>query len=83
MFTIKEEKSISSFYDLMRECWSGALDTLKDIEEADKQEELMDLIIMVFEMDEVIDLTKLNDFLWFDRDYIYEELGLNEEEEDI
>lgn len=34
---------------------------------------------MVF-MGEPVDETKLNDFLWFDTEYIYEELGITEED---
>ena len=57
--------------------WSGALDTLKDIEEADKEDELMYLLEEVF-ADTIPTETEVNDFLWHDIDYIYECLGLNE-----
>ena len=57
--------------------WSGALDTLKDIEEADKEDELMYLLEEVF-TDTIPTETEVNDFLWFERDYIYESLGLDE-----
>ena len=62
---------------LKNNSWSGALDTLKDIEEADKEDELMYLLEEIF-ADTIPTETEVNDFLWFDRDYIYESLGLDE-----
>lgn len=62
---------------LKNNSWSGALDTLKDIEEADKEDELMYLLEEIFSGD-IPTETEVNDFLWHDRDYIYESLGLNE-----
>lgn len=62
---------------LKNNSWSGALDTLKDIEEADKEDELMYLLEEVF-TDTIPTETEVNDFLWFERDYIYESLGLDE-----
>ena len=62
---------------LKNNSWSGALDTLKDIEEADKEDELMDFLEEIF-ADTTPTETEVNDFLWHDRDYIYESLGLDE-----
>lgn len=62
---------------LKNNSWSGALDTLKDIEEADKEDELMYLLEEIFN-EEIPTETEVNDFLWFERDYIYESLGLDE-----
>ena len=62
---------------LKNNSWSGALDTLKDIEEADKEDELMYFLEEIF-ADITPTETELNDFLWHDRDYIYESLGLDE-----
>lgn len=62
---------------LKNNSWSGALDTLKDIEEADKEDELMYLLEEIF-TDTIPTETEVNDFLWFERDYIYESLGLDE-----
>ena len=69
------------FADLKNNSWSGALNTLKTIEEAGKEEELMILLEDIF-YEETPKETKVNDFLWFDDDYIYESLGIKEEEED-
>ena len=62
---------------LRNNSWSGALDTLKDIEEADKEDELMYLLEEIF-TDTIPTETEVNDFLRFERDYIYESLGLDE-----
>ena len=62
---------------LKNNSWSGALDTLKDIEEADKEDELMYFLEEIF-ADTIPTETEVNDFLWFERDYIYENLGLDE-----
>ena len=66
------------FYKLLENSWSGALDTLEDIEVAEKQEEFMEHLEMVFSDREEIEDTELNDYIWFEREYIYEELGLDE-----
>lgn len=66
------------FEDLKRNSWSGAINTLEKIEENDKEEELMQLLEYTFE--DVPSETEVNDFLWFDNDFIFEELGIKEEE---
>lgn len=66
-----------NYYDLKDNSWSGALDTLKDIENAGKEEELMQFLEEVF-TDRTPTETEVNDFLWFEREYIYENVGLNE-----
>lgn len=66
-----------SFEELKDNSWSGAVDTLEDIEKADKEEELMELLEQVF-FDEIPTDTEVNDYLWFERDEIYSNLGLNE-----
>ena len=68
---------MDDFRTLKNNSWSGALDTLKDIEEADKEDELMYLLEEVF-ADTIPTETEVNDFLWFERDSIYESLGLDE-----
>lgn len=68
---------MDDFRTLKNNSWSGALDTLKDIEEADKEDELMYLLEDIF-YDTTPTETEVNDLLWFERDYIYENLGLDE-----
>src|SRR5699024_1412091 len=78
-------KQDMDFNDLMENCWSGAIDTLKTDEEHDKEEELMQLLEDAF--DECPDITRINDYLWFSDEDIFECLGISkleeEEEEDI
>ena len=70
-------KEYGNYYDLKNNSWSYALDTLKDIEKADKEDELMELLEEVF-ADRTPTETEVNDFLWHDREYVYKSLGLNE-----
>jgi hypothetical protein len=61
------------------EWWSGACDTIKDIREAGLIDELTAHIEEVFGFDEEPPTdTALNDYVWFERDSIYEALGLDE-----
>lgn len=78
---IKIEKTITEFYELEDMCWSGALDTLHDIANANKEKEFMDFLEMIYDNGEVTD-TELNDFIWFERDMIYEHCGLDENGEE-
>lgn len=73
-----EIKKDYNFNELKENSWSGAIDTLKTIEENEKEGELMELLGNVFE--NVPTETEVNDFLWFDDDFIFEELGIKEEE---
>lgn len=69
--------SIDTFSDLDDNCWSGARETLSDIARADKEEELMEHLEIVFEY-ETPSLTEVNDYLWHDRSSVYEAVGLDE-----
>lgn len=75
-----EIKQEFNFYDLENNCWSGALETLETIETHNEKDGLFTLLQEVF--GEVPTLTQVNDFLWFDSEWIYEQLGINEEEEE-
>lgn len=74
-----EIKKEINFEDLKNICWSGAIDTLETIEEKEKEEELMELLEGSFE-DNIPTETELNDFLWFDDDFIFKQLGIEVEE---
>ena len=81
---IKNE--LSSFEELKANCWSGAIDTLNRIEELDLEDEFMQVLKDVF-FDEIPTESKVNDFIWFERDTINDMLGRNvddlfEEEEE-
>lgn len=70
------EESLQDF-----KAWAGGKDTLDEIKKADKCEELEELIEEQF-YDETPSDTAINDFLWFERDYIYERLGLTSNEDE-
>ena len=73
-------KEINDFYALADMVWSGARDTIADIQNANKEDEFMNFLEAVF-CDEVPTDTEVNDFIWHDRDYIYESIGLTEDGE--
>lgn len=66
------------FYRLFENSWCGAKDTLEDIISAEKEEEFMEYLDMIFSNREEIEDTELNDYIWHERDDIYEALGLDE-----
>ena len=70
-------KEINDFNALADMVWSGAVDTIADIQRANKEDEFMNFLESVF-CDEVPTDTMVNDFIWHDRDYIYENIGLTE-----
>ena len=76
-----EIKDTFSFSDLQDRCWSGAIDTLITVYNNDKEDELMSLLEMEFEYD-IPTLTEVNDFLWFEDEYIFEQLGISTDEDD-
>ena len=67
------------WYDIYRTVWSGARDTVEKIEDEGKGDEFVSLIEEVYP--EGIDRTSLNDILWFDDEWVFESLGIKEEEE--
>lgn len=62
------------------EWWSGAVETAEKITEAGAWEELESILEELYP--EGIDETSLNDLLWFESDWIFETLGIDEEEDD-
>ena len=72
---IKTEKNLRNF-----EAWSGAIETKNLILDAGLEEEFEGLIEELYP-DGLSD-TELNDILWFDSDWILENLGIKEEEEE-
>ena len=71
------KKEINGFNELADMVWSGAVDTIAGIQNANKEDEFMNFLEAVF-CDEVPTDTEVNDFIWFERDYIYENIGLTE-----
>ena len=79
---MENRKEINGFYELADMVWSGAVDTITDIQNANKENEFMDFLEMVFmDREEPPTETEVNDFIWFEREYIYEHLGLTEDGE--
>ena len=72
---IYKETGIADF-----EAWSGAKDTKEIILEAGKVDEFDALIEELYS--DGIEETALNDLLWFDSEWIFETLGINEEEKE-
>lgn len=68
------------FNELKEQSWSGAIDTLNRIEEEGKEDELMDFLEECFV--ETPTDTEVNDFLWFEDEYIFEVLETEDEDED-
>ena len=59
--------------------WSGAKDTINAVQTAGKMDELQSLIEEQFADNETRPTeTEINDFVWFERDFIYNQLGLDE-----
>ena len=68
---ITSEMSLKNF-----KAWSGAKDTLNKLIELDKCDEL-EFILDDLYPDGLTD-TQLNDILWFEDEWIYETLGIEE-----
>ena len=69
------EQGIADF-----EAWSGAKETQQRIIDENKEDEFDQLIEELYP--DGIDETQLNDILWFEDDWIFEQLGISDEEEE-
>ena len=74
MKTINENQTLADF-----DAWSGAKDTKETILNNNKGDEFDALIEELYP--DGLTETQLNDILWFETDWIYESLGISEEEE--
>ena len=63
--------------------WSGAVDTWDTICKAGKEQQAIQYLEDVFCDEDAIDLTSLNDFLWFESETILKDLGLNDLREEF
>lgn len=68
-----KEISIENF-----EAWSGAKDTRQKIIESGKAEEFNQLIEELYP--DGLSETELNDILWFEEEWVYENIGIENEE---
>ena len=75
-----EIKQDMDFNDLMENCWGQAIQVLKEIYEKDKEQDFMDLLLEEFV--NIPDLTEINDFIAYEWEYIYSQIGMNDEDED-
>lgn len=71
---MKITKEISNIYEF--EAWSGAVYTYNTIIENHKQDEFMLMIEEIFPNG--CTETELNDFLWFDDEYIFSVLDIKQ-----
>jgi len=62
------------------DAWSGAEDTKQTILDNNKGDEFDSLIEELYP--DGLSETQLNDILWFESDWIFENLGISEEEEE-
>ena len=67
------------FNDLYENSWSGAINTLDTIIKNDMENELMEHLEEIFD-NQIPTETEVNDYLWFESDYIYECLGIDVED---
>ena len=67
------------FDDLYRNSWNSEIDTLNTISENNMENELMEHLESVFS-DKIPTETEVNDYLWFESDYIYKCLGIDVED---
>lgn len=72
---MKVYREIDNLYDF--DFWSGAEDTFNDIVRAGRVKTFGQYIKDVFADYEYVSDTQLNDFVWFERDSIYEICGLD------
>jgi hypothetical protein len=76
---IKKDYTVYQLYD---DSWSGARDTLNTIMKNNKEDEFVDLFHSVFD-EQIPTLTEVNDWLWFDDDWILAILDITDEEDEI
>ena len=74
---MKVYKECNSIYDF--EFWAGAENTISAIYAANKEDEFWDFLEEYFDGYDSISETELNDFVWFESEYIYENIGLTED----
>lgn len=82
---IKEDYN---FEDLQKRCWQGAINTLKIIQENNKEDDFMVYLESYFKEYSkegeryfyAPTITEINDFLWFKDNVIFNDLGIEVDE---
>lgn len=69
-----------NFNYLLKNCWSGAIDTLKKIAKENKTDELLELLENMFEKEHIPTITEINDLLWFGDTWVFQTLNIEIEE---
>ena len=68
---------VTDFQELKDNSWSGAIARLDEIEENGKEEEFLSLVNeLISSSENGWTDTQLNDFIWFDDEWYFEELGM-------
>ena len=70
-----EVKEDLDFGDLQDRCWGQAVDILKEISDADKEDALMNYLENVFSGD-IPTMTEVNDLLAYDWEQVYKDIGM-------
>lgn len=70
-----EIKQDMDFRDLENNCWGQAVDILKEISDADKEDALMNYLEDIY-YDEIPTLTEINDILAYDWENVYKDIGM-------
>lgn len=75
-------KVTANIYDFWSEYrpWSEAIETAKLIEENDKIDEFFDMMNELYP--DGIDMTQLNDILWFESEWVLDMLGIKDGDND-
>ena len=73
-------KKDMDFNTLMEECWCCE-DVLNRIYDEDKEDEFMDWLEEYY-YENIPTMTELNDLIRFDWEWIFEQLGIEDEEDD-
>lgn len=71
---------VATEFDLYHfEAWSGAIPTKEKILQAGKGEEFNALLDSLFCENDFLEDVEINDFLWFEDDFIFEQLNIEKD----
>jgi hypothetical protein len=77
---IYEEVYVNNFY---KELWLGGLNTYNNlVERGITDDAILQMLEEFFCGDEFIDITEINDFLWFESDTVFDYFGISEDEDE-
>jgi hypothetical protein len=77
---IYKEVYANNFYE---ELWSGGLNTYNNLAERGiSDEEIEQMLEEFFCGEEFVDIGKINDFLWFESDTVFDYFGISEDEDE-